>query len=83
LLFFVFISGVGKCLKVVHSATQSVTSGQAMVACASEQARLVSIKTCDQVQRHFMDFNVWSLSRIIHVYFSSILFLDQKQLSMS
>jgi len=48
--FFVDISGVGKCLKVVHSATQSVTIGQAMVVCASEQARLVSIKTCDQVR---------------------------------
>ena len=41
-------TGVGKCLKVVHSNNQSVTIGQAMVACAADQARLVPIKSCNQ-----------------------------------
>ena len=45
------ILGVGKCLKVVHSEIQNATIGQAMVACASEQARLVPIQNCDQINQ--------------------------------
>lgn len=45
----VTILGVGKCLKVVHSNNQMVTIGQAMMACSAEQARLVPIKTCNQM----------------------------------
>lgn len=49
LIFYIKYLGVAKCLKVVHSNTQSVTIGQAMVACSADQARLVPIKTCDQM----------------------------------
>jgi len=48
-LLFSMIVGVGKCLKVVHQTRVNVTIGQAMVACASEQARLVALQSCDQV----------------------------------
>ena len=43
------VSGVGKCLKVVHSNNQTVTIGQSMMACSAEQARLVPIKSCSQM----------------------------------
>ena len=36
-------------MKVVHSSPQPVTIGQAMVACSADHARLVPIRTCDQM----------------------------------
>ena len=49
LLFSIKLLGVGKCLKVVHSATKNVTIGQAMVTCSVDQGRLVPIRSCDQL----------------------------------
>ena len=34
---------------MVHSSTLSVTIGQALMACSAEQARLVPIRSCDQL----------------------------------
>ena len=43
-----------KCLKVVHSKTEAVELGQAMLECSKDAGRLVSFSHCDNIT-HFMD----------------------------
>ena len=49
-----FFLGSQKCLKVVHSKTEAVELGQAMLECSKDAGRLVSFSHCDNIT-DFMD----------------------------